>query len=73
MTKHPFTGVDYVEYYGDLFRSQGCEVEFVFRQRRARHPALHEKRALLRHPHRAAAPSAVCWLQARRRCCCSAI
>ena len=29
-TKHPFTGVDYVEYYGDLFRSQGCEVEFVF-------------------------------------------
>ncbi|HIT34850.1 MAG TPA: coenzyme F420-0:L-glutamate ligase [Candidatus Faecousia intestinigallinarum] len=28
--KHPFTGVDYVEYYGDLFRSEGCEVEFVF-------------------------------------------
>src|SRR5699024_5006992 len=28
--KHPFTGVDYVEYYGELFRSQGCEVEFVF-------------------------------------------
>ena len=28
--KHPFTGVDYVEYYGELFRSQGCEVEFLF-------------------------------------------
>ena len=28
--KHPFTGVDYVEYYGELFRSQGCEVEFIF-------------------------------------------
>ena len=28
--KHPFTGVDYVEYYGDLFRAEGCEVEFLF-------------------------------------------
>ena len=28
--KHPFTGVDYVEYYGELFRAEGCEVEFVF-------------------------------------------
>lgn len=28
--KHPFTGVDYVEYYGDLFRSEGCEVTFIF-------------------------------------------
>ena len=28
--KHPFTGVDYVEYYGELFRSQGCEAEFIF-------------------------------------------
>lgn len=28
--KHPFTGVDYVEYYGDLFREEGCEVEFIF-------------------------------------------
>jgi len=28
--KHPFTGVDYVEYYGDLIRSCGCEVEFLF-------------------------------------------
>ena len=28
--KHPFTGVDYVEYYGELFREQGCEVEFIF-------------------------------------------
>ena len=28
--KHPFTGVDYVEYYGELFRSEGCEAEFIF-------------------------------------------
>lgn len=28
--KHPFTGVDYVEYYGDLFREEGCDVEFIF-------------------------------------------
>ena len=30
MRSIPFTGVDYVEYYGDLFRSQGCEAEFIF-------------------------------------------
>ena len=28
--KHPFTGVDYVEYYGDLFRAEGCEPVFLF-------------------------------------------
>ena len=28
--KHEFTGVDYVEYYGDLVRESGAEVEFVF-------------------------------------------
>ena len=28
--KHPFTGVDYVEYYGDLIRQCGAEVEIVF-------------------------------------------
>ena len=28
--KHEFTGVDYVEYYGDLVRSCGAEVEIVF-------------------------------------------
>jgi len=28
--KHEFTGMDYVEYYGDLIKSCGCEVEFVF-------------------------------------------
>lgn len=27
---HEFTGVDYVEYYGDLIRSCGAEVEIVF-------------------------------------------
>ena len=29
-TKHEFTGVDYIAYYGDLIRSSGAEVEFVF-------------------------------------------
>ena len=28
--KHPFTGVDYVEYFGGLFRSEGCEPVFIF-------------------------------------------
>ena len=29
-TKHEFTGVDYVEYYGDLIRECGAEVEIIF-------------------------------------------
>ena len=28
--KHQFTGVDYVEYYKELFNNEGCEVEFIF-------------------------------------------
>lgn len=28
--KHEFTGVDYVEYYGDLIREAGAEVEIIF-------------------------------------------
>ncbi len=28
--KHPFTGVDYVEYYSELIRESGAEVEIVF-------------------------------------------
>ena len=28
--KHPFTGVDYVEYYGSLIRDEGAEVEVIF-------------------------------------------
>lgn len=28
--KHPFTGVDYVQYYGDIIREEGAEVEVVF-------------------------------------------
>ena len=31
--RHPFTGVDYVEYYGDLIRACGAEVEIVFANR----------------------------------------
>ena len=27
---HPFTGVDYVQYYGDLIRECGAEVEIIF-------------------------------------------
>lgn len=28
--KHPFTGVDYVQYYSDLIRDAGAEVEVIF-------------------------------------------
>lgn len=28
--KHEFTGVDYVEYYADLIKAEGCEVEIIF-------------------------------------------
>lgn len=28
--RHPFTGVDYVQYYSDLIREQDCEVEIIF-------------------------------------------
>ena len=30
VVRHPFTGVDYVEYYGDLIRACGADVEIVF-------------------------------------------
>ena len=28
--KHPFTGVGYVQYYGDIIREEGAEVEVIF-------------------------------------------
>lgn len=28
--KHPFTGVDYVDYYGGIIREEGAEVEIIF-------------------------------------------
>lgn len=28
--KHEFTGVDYVEYYGNLIKEEGCDVEIIF-------------------------------------------
>ena len=28
--KHPFTGVDYVQYYSDLITETGCDVEIIF-------------------------------------------
>ncbi len=30
VNRHPFTNVDYVEYYGDLVRESGAEVEIIF-------------------------------------------
>ena len=30
VNKHPFTGVDYVEYYGNLIKDCGAEVEIIF-------------------------------------------
>ena len=31
--RHPFTGVDYVSYYGDLIREMGAEAEIIFANR----------------------------------------
>ena len=31
--KHAFTGGDYVQYYGDLIKGEGCEVEIIFANR----------------------------------------
>ena len=31
---HPFTGIDYVEYYGNLIRECGAEVEIIFSTRK---------------------------------------
>ena len=31
--RHPFTGVDYVAYYGDLIREEGAECEIIFANR----------------------------------------
>jgi len=28
--KHEFTGVDYIEYYGELIKGEGCDVEIIF-------------------------------------------
>lgn len=28
--KHPFTGIDYVQYYADVIREEGAEVEIIF-------------------------------------------
>ena len=33
VNKHEFTGVDYVEYYGQLIRESGAEVEIIFANR----------------------------------------
>ena len=33
--RHPFTGVDYVAYYGDLIREEGAECEIIFANRPA--------------------------------------
>jgi hypothetical protein len=33
VNKHEFTGVDYVEYYGNLIRESGAEVEIIFANR----------------------------------------
>ncbi len=30
VNKHPFTGIDYVEYYGNLIKESGAEVQIIF-------------------------------------------
>ena len=45
--KHPFTGVDYVEYFGGLFRSRGAaEAEFLFSATTSRAVLRHTKNVL---------------------------
>ena len=38
--KHQFTGVDYIEYYRELFHDEDCEIEFIF---------ANDCRAILKH------------------------
>lgn len=49
--RHPFTNVDYVQYYGDLIREEGAECEILFCKRPARHFAAYAGCALLRYPY----------------------
>ena len=70
-TKHPFTGVDYVEYYGDLFCSAARAARSSLCSPTMSAPSCPTRKTCSAATStRAAVPSAVCWLQVRRRCCC---
>ena len=48
---HPFTGVDYVQYYGDLVKECGAEVEIIFANDPRAILPLRQEGAQLRCPH----------------------
>lgn len=65
-TVHPFTGVDYVDYYSNLIRESGAEVEVIFaNDPRPSCPTPRTCWPVTSTP--APAPSAACWPPGRRR------
>ena len=60
----PFTGVDYVQYYGDVIREAGAEVEIIFAND-CRAILEHTKNVLTCDIHTGCAPSAFCGRTAR--------
>ena len=48
--KHPFTGVDYVDYYCELIREQGAEAEVIFANNPREIVKAHQERSYLRYP-----------------------
>ena len=60
VVRHEFTGMDYVEYYGDLIRGCGAEVEIVFANRpttTTRKPSSVSASTRARLPVRSTSPS----------------
>ena len=49
--KHPFTGVDYIQYYSDLIRDCGAEVEVILANDPRAILPYTKKVPGLRHPH----------------------
>ena len=69
--KHPFTGVDYVEYYGDLFRAPAAAVRWRWCwPMTAALSWITPSMSSAATSTPASAPGAACWLRARKRCCC---
>ena len=69
--KHPFTGVDYVEYYGDLIRAEGCEPEIRVRPTTCAPCCRYTKNVLCCDIHtRERSRRRLLAGRARRRCCC---
>ena len=69
--KHPFTGVDYVEYFGGLFRPRAAS-RFLFSATTCAPCCGTQKMYSAATFTPVSAPAAGCWLPARKRSCCSA-